>query len=81
MNLNFLKHENRTSKYVLFDPGKCRACWICIGNCPHKVIGRVNLPWHKHALIVNGNKCTGCLKCVKVCPYGAFSKKIRFNNQ
>jgi 2-oxoglutarate ferredoxin oxidoreductase subunit delta len=41
-------------------------------ECPKNVIGRINLPWHKHARIVNGSNCTGCMNCVKICQYGAF---------
>jgi len=36
-------------------------------TCRNNVIGRINLPWHKHAVIVQRERCTGCLKCVNAC--------------
>ena len=61
------------SAYVKLDTRKCKACWKCMEKCPKNVIGRINLPWHKHARIVNGSNCTGCMNCVKICQDGAFS--------
>jgi uncharacterized Fe-S center protein len=37
--------------FIYLDTGKCRACWECIGSCPNGVIGKVNLPFHKHTRI------------------------------
>ena len=64
---------------ILLDTRKCEACWKCMEVCPNNVIGRVNLPWHKHALIRNIDKCTGCSKCVKACKFNAISK-VSTNN-
>lgn len=60
--------------YVQLDTRKCKACWKCIEDCPNLVFNKVDLPWHKHAIIVDPDKCSGCLKCVKACQYGALSK-------
>jgi ferredoxin len=38
------------------------------------VIGRINLPWHKHSKFINSKDCTGCLKCINVCEPGALTK-------
>jgi polyferredoxin len=38
------------------------------------VIGRINLPWHKHSLFVKSYECKGCLKCINVCEPGALIK-------
>jgi hypothetical protein len=38
------------------------------------VIKKVDLPWHKHAIIADPGKCSSCLKCIKACQYGALSK-------
>jgi len=42
-------------------------------NCPNQVINKIDLPWHKHALIVKPDACIGCLNCVNICQYGAYS--------
>lgn len=69
------------TKYILLDTRKCEACWKCIEVCPNNVIGRVNLPWHKHALIIKSDNCTGCTKCVKVCEFNAITKVSANNNK
>jgi ferredoxin len=60
--------------YVQIDTKKCQACWKCIESCPKNIIGKVDLSWHKHARINNGDQCMGCLKCLKVCNSGALIK-------
>lgn len=65
--------------YILLDTKKCEACWKCMEACPDNVIGRVNLPWHKHALIIKRDKCTGCSKCIKACESNAITK-VSTNN-
>lgn len=67
------------SKYIQLDTRKCKACWKCVEACPNNVIGTVNLPWHKHALIINSDNCSGCTKCIKACEFMAISK-ISSNN-
>lgn len=59
---------------IKIDSLKCKACWKCIEACPNMVIGRINLPWHKHARIIGGEDCTACLKCVKACEFTAIIK-------
>jgi uncharacterized Fe-S center protein len=71
------RHHNRKHTGTLFitlDTRKCKACWDCIESCPSQVIGKIDLPWHKHAKIVNPVRCKGCLKCVKACMQGALQK-------
>ncbi|HEY4786164.1 MAG TPA: ferredoxin family protein [Bacteroidales bacterium] len=68
----FSRRHIRTD-YVQLDTGKCKACWKCIEACPNGVIGKIDLPWHKHALITASDHCTGCFSCVNVCLYGAYS--------
>ena len=62
------------TEYIRLDTRKCRACWKCQDKCSNNVIGRVNLPFHKHARIVNSGDCTGCIKCVNVCESNALSR-------
>lgn len=74
MKLRSPRHEYERTEYVQLDTRKCTSCWKCQEICSNNVIGRVNLPWHKHARIVNGSNCTGCIKCVKACESNALSK-------
>lgn len=60
--------------YIQLDSKKCIACWECLPECKNHVIGRINLPWHKHSRFVNSSDCTGCLKCINVCEPGALTK-------
>lgn len=62
------------TRFIQLDTTVCMACWKCMETCRNNVIGRINLPWHKHALIVRRESCTGCLKCVNACSYNAICK-------
>ena len=66
--------KSTRTNFILLDSRKCIACWKCQEMCLNNVIGRINLPFHKHARIINRNNCTGCLKCVKVCESNALHK-------
>ena len=74
MRQGFFKREHTNTAFVLLDTKKCEACWKCLDVCTNNVIGRINLPWHKHIRFVNGSACIGCMKCVKICKGGALSK-------
>ena len=68
-----MKLRNRTNRHgftahIYLDVHKCRACWKCVEACPRGVIGKLDLPIHKHARISSPGECKGCLKCVKACP-------------
>lgn len=65
--------EHTRTPFVKLDTGVCKACWLCIDVCSNQVIGKVDLPWHKHALISRPDACTGCLNCVSICEYNAYS--------
>jgi NAD-dependent dihydropyrimidine dehydrogenase PreA subunit len=58
-------------RHIGIDTGKCRACWKCIGECPGGVLGRIDLPFHKHVRLRRGGECRGCMKCLKACEHGA----------
>ena len=74
MRPKLVNRENARTAFIQLDTRKCKACWKCNEGCPKQVIGKINLPWHKHARIIHPVECTGCLKCVKVCQYEAISK-------
>lgn len=67
-------HSHKQTTFIILDTHKCKACWDCMNHCPNQVIGKIDLPWHKHAKIVNPGSCNGCLKCVKACTQGALQK-------
>jgi uncharacterized Fe-S center protein len=56
------------TRYIRLDTGRCKACWDCVQVCPQHVLGKVDLPFHRHARIDRAEKCKGCLRCVKACP-------------
>lgn len=69
----FLNPKHTQTPFVQLDTKKCKACWKCIDNCSNQVINKLNLPWHKHALIVKPDACTGCLSCINTCERDAYS--------
>lgn len=73
MNPMFLNRKHTRTLFVQLDTQKCKACWICIKNCPSQIINKLDLPWHKHALIVKPDACTGCLSCINICQHDAYS--------
>lgn len=81
MRPKLFNHENARTAFIQLDTQKCKACWKCNDDCSRQVIGKINLPWHKHARIIHPNKCTGCLKCVKVCQYEAIFKIDRIQSE
>ena len=60
------------TKYVAMNPSHCVACWECVEQCPKKVIGKIEVLWHKHAAFQDADACIGCKKCIKTCPQGVF---------
>jgi ferredoxin len=66
-------NDSTRTTYIQLDTKKCIACWECLVECKNHIIGRINLPWHKHSKFVNSNDCTGCLKCVNICEPGALT--------
>ena len=73
MGTRLFGRERVRSSHIQLDTRKCKACWKCLEVCQNEVIGKVDLPWHKHALIIHPDNCTGCLKCSKSCQYHAIS--------
>jgi ferredoxin len=74
MEAIMISREHTRTLFVKLNTEKCKACWKCIESCKNRVIGKVDLPWHKHVLLTAPDKCTGCLKCIGVCSNGAFIK-------
>ncbi len=57
---------------------KCKACGLCMKNCPQKAILH-----EKNVYLVNKSRCIGCGVCAKVCPAAAviFITETRDLNQ
>ncbi|PKP27891.1 MAG: hypothetical protein CVU06_00700 [Bacteroidetes bacterium HGW-Bacteroidetes-22] len=77
----FLFQEHIRTTHIHLDTRKCKACWHCLTCCPAGVIGKIDLPWHKHALMINPSLCSGCLMCVASCVNGAFTVNDRAEQQ
>ena len=75
MKTKLKNRKHAQTPYINLDTGKCTACWKCLKICSQNVIGKINLPWHKHAHINNEENCTGCLRCVKECESHALTIK------
>ena len=61
---------------IVVDDNLCKACELCIVNCPQEVIGldmdRITpRGFHPATLIADG--CTGCGICAVVCPEAAIT--------
>jgi 2-oxoglutarate ferredoxin oxidoreductase subunit delta len=67
-----MKSRNNSTKYIIVHTAKCKACWVCVDECEYNVLGKVDLWFHKHIVIKNGDECRGCQKCVAICPHGVF---------
>lgn len=65
------KRSGQRTEFITLDSTGCSACWKCMEACSSMVFGRVNLPFHKHALVENPGMCSGCLACVDTCESGA----------
>lgn len=76
MKSKFKDNKKAQALAVQLDTGKCMACWKCLEVCTNNVLGRINLPWHKHIRIIKEANCIGCLKCVKVCAHNALSRVL-----
>ena len=62
------------TEHIALDPHRCEACWACVEACPKGVLGKVNILFHKHAVVRGADECIGCGKCVKVCKSDAITK-------
>ncbi len=57
---------------IKIDKARCKACYLCIVNCPNgliKVSAEIGAKGVKPALF-SGGKCTGCTMCAVICPDG-----------
>lgn len=64
------------TRFVRLQTTVCKACWSCLRECPVGVMGKIDLPWHAHALLRAPEACVGCLKCVAACEHGALVERV-----
>ena len=65
--------RHNTTEFIYLNGRLCEACWKCIETCPNGVIGKINMPFHKHVRIGNPDRCKGCQECVNVCQQHAIN--------
>ena len=58
--------------YITIDRDKCKACYLCIGECPKSIIKISDKTNNLGNRIVEFNdpehKCLGCAMCATRCP-------------
>lgn len=71
------RRESRRSRtstpFIVLDRSRCEACWSCVDACPKGALGKMQVLWHKHAVVADAERCTGCRRCLDVCALGALS--------
>ena len=67
------RHRRTSTPFLDLDRSLCQACWCCVAVCPEDVLGKLEFPFHKHAVVDSGERCTGCGSCLKACKSGALS--------
>ena len=72
-SIRFQPGKLQKTKFISLDPNKCQACFKCVEGCKKQVLGKIDLPFHKHAKVVNPDACIGCKKCIKTCEHGAIT--------
>ncbi len=60
--------RHKANPYIRLDTSRCKACWKCVQVCPQGVFGKVDILFHRHALIKRMENCKGCLLCLNSCP-------------
>ena len=67
--------------HIILDETKCKACYLCINECPKKLL-RVgsktnNLGDHLVEFYDTNHECIGCAMCATRCPDLAITEVYR----
>lgn len=68
--------------HIVIDKNRCKACYLCIEECPHRLI-RISetqtnaLGANVVEFVDSEHKCLGCAKCAKRCPDLAITEVYR----
>lgn len=58
--------------HIVIDETKCKACYLCVKECPKKLIAIGDKTNSLGAYLVEfkdpGNECLGCAMCAVRCP-------------
>ena len=58
--------------YITIDKDRCKACYLCTGVCPKKLIKiseeTNSLGNHVVEFCDEGHECLGCVMCAQRCP-------------
>ncbi|MDD5711425.1 MAG: 4Fe-4S binding protein [Smithellaceae bacterium] len=83
---NYFKSSDMAMGIVVFDPGKCSACGVCVAICPAQGLKFTKredaLKKRLPALMESApgvTLCMGCGDCAAACPGQAISVKRGFN--
>jgi 2-oxoglutarate ferredoxin oxidoreductase subunit delta len=68
------KKAMNSNSLICINTKKCIACWQCIKVCNNNVFDKIDLPWHKHAIIRKPSNCENCGKCRNICKKKALSE-------
>lgn len=67
--------------YIEIDKGKCKACYLCINECPKHLIQKSNEANELGHFPVEfkdaKNECLGCALCATRCPDMAITKVVK----
>ena len=67
--------------YVKIDRDKCKACYLCVEECPKKLIKKSKtanaLGDFPVEFIDEKNECLGCAMCATRCPHLAIVKVVK----
>jgi formate hydrogenlyase subunit 6/NADH:ubiquinone oxidoreductase subunit I len=60
---------------LVFDPGKCTGCKICMRDCPAIALDLVvvDKPTKRFAMRFHSDRCTYCAQCVVSCNFDSLS--------
>lgn len=67
--------------YIKIDKNKCKACYLCVNECPKKLIKiskeTNSLGNHVVEFCDPNNECLGCAMCATRCPDLAIKEVLR----
>lgn len=66
------KETKKAKKFhIVADRERCKACYICMENCPKDVFEKdesFNLKGYQPVRVARPENCIGCRSCTIVCP-------------
>ena len=73
--------ERDIMSYIIIDENKCKACYLCVSECPKNLIqvsSKKNILGNNVVEFVDpNNECLGCAMCATRCPDLAIKEVYR----